>query len=89
MTPTPYVLDFSEISLADVPKVGGKNASLGEMFRALKPRGVGVLDGFATTADAYRHLLGTMGLEERLPRSLSGASAKASPASGPRSIPSR
>jgi len=66
MTPTPYVLDFSEISLADVPKVGGKNASLGEMFRALKPQGVGVLDGFATTADAYRHLLGTKGLEERL-----------------------
>jgi hypothetical protein len=32
MTPTPYVLDFSEISLADVPRVGGKNASLGEMF---------------------------------------------------------
>ena len=66
MTPTPYVLDFSEISLADVPKVGGKNASLGEMFRALKPKRVGVLDGFATTADAYRHLLGTKGLEERL-----------------------
>ena len=61
MTPTPYVLDFSDISLADVPKVGGKNASLGELFRALKPQGVGVLDGFATTADAYRQLLATQG----------------------------
>jgi pyruvate,water dikinase len=66
MTPSPYVRDFSEISLAEVPNVGGKNASLGEMFRALKPKHVGVLDGFATTADAYRHLLSTKDLEERL-----------------------
>jgi pyruvate,water dikinase len=65
MTPN-YVLDFSDISLADVPKVGGKNASLGEMFRALRPKRVGVLDGFATTADAYRHLLSASGLEARL-----------------------
>ena len=54
-----------------MPKVGGKNASLGEMFRALKPQRVGVLDGFATTADAYRHLLGTKGLEERLRKTFS------------------
>jgi pyruvate, water dikinase len=47
-----YTLDFSDITLEDVGRVGGKNASLGEMFRALKPAGVGVLDGFATTADA-------------------------------------
>ena len=65
MTST-YVMDFAEITLKDLPSVGGKNASLGEMFRALKPKGVGVLDGFATTADAYRHLLATNGLEERL-----------------------
>ena len=66
MTKTPYILDFGEITLKDLARVGGKNASLGEMFRALKPHGVGVLDGFATTADAYRHLLATSGLEERL-----------------------
>jgi pyruvate,water dikinase len=66
MTPSPYVLDFSEISQADVPKVGGKNASLGEMYRALKPQGVGVLDGFATTAEGYRYLLSAEDLEERL-----------------------
>ena len=66
MTSTHYALDFSDIGLTDVPKVGGKNASLGEMFRALKPKGVGVLDGFATTADAYRRLLATDGLEARL-----------------------
>ena len=53
------VLDFSEITLTDLGRVGGKNASLGELFRALKPKGVGVVDGFATTADAYRRLLAT------------------------------
>ncbi len=63
---TLYVLDFSEISSSDVARVGGKNASLGELFRALSPRGVGVLDGFATTAAAYRQLLATGGLEDRL-----------------------
>src|ERR1035437_3069122 len=66
MTTLRYVLDFSEISLPDVPQVGGKNASLGELYRALKPKGVGVLDGFATTAEAYRRLLGASGLEDRL-----------------------
>ena len=68
MAPTlsSYVLDFADIALADLPRVGGKNASLGELFRALKPKGVGVLDGFATTADAYRRLLDTAGLDGRL-----------------------
>ncbi len=64
-TPT-YVLDFSDITLQDVGRVGGKNASLGEMFRTLRPAGVGVLDGFATTADAYWRLLGTGDLKATL-----------------------
>jgi pyruvate,water dikinase len=63
---TQLVLDFGEISLKDVPHVGGKNASLGELFRALAPIGVGALDGFATTAEAYRLLLATNGLDARL-----------------------
>jgi len=61
-----FTLDFSEIGMADLSSVGGKNSSLGEMFRALKPQGVGVLDGFATTASAYRQLLSQNGLESRL-----------------------
>jgi pyruvate,water dikinase len=61
-----YVLDFIDIALRDVPRVGGKNASLGELFRGLKPKGVGILDGFATTADAYRRLLASNSLEARL-----------------------
>ena len=52
-----YTLDFAEIGIKDISRVGGKNASLGELFNALKSKGVGVIDGFATTADAYRTLL--------------------------------
>ncbi len=62
----PYVLDFTDITLGDLARVGGKNASLGELFAALKPKGVGVLDGFATTADAYWRLLKGGDLEARL-----------------------
>lgn len=61
-----YTLDFSNISLSDTSRVGGKNASLGELFNALSPKGVGVLDGFATTADAYHRLLLEHDLEYRL-----------------------
>src|SRR5579864_466102 len=52
-----YIADFCEIRMGDVAHVGGKNASLGELFTALKPSGVGVLDGFAITTDAYWRLL--------------------------------
>ncbi len=67
-----FTLDFSEIGLDDVSKVGGKNASLGELFNRLRPWGVGVVDGFATTADAYRALLDASGLRDRLVRILAG-----------------
>ncbi|HEX6361977.1 MAG TPA: phosphoenolpyruvate synthase, partial [Albitalea sp.] len=52
-----FIRWFSEIGLADVPSVGGKNASLGEMVRELARAGVRVPDGFAITAEAYRHVL--------------------------------
>ncbi len=61
-----FIRDFSEIRNKDVALVGGKNASLGEMFRALKPKGVGVLDGFALTTDAYWRLLDEQGLRAKL-----------------------
>ena len=63
---TDYTRDFGQITLKDLPRVGGKNASLGQLFNALRPRGVAVLDGFATTADAYRRLLQERDLESRL-----------------------
>jgi pyruvate,water dikinase len=64
--PKPLVLDLIEVGAGDVQLVGGKCASLGELFRALAPRGVRAVDGFATTSEAYRMLLQTNGLGERL-----------------------
>lgn len=69
---TNLVIDFSRISVDDVPLVGGKNASLGELFNRLGSLGVGVLDGFAITAEAYRKLLAEGGLSERLRGILQG-----------------
>lgn len=66
MNTTLYTLDFDQITLKDIARVGGKNASLGELFNALRPHGVGVLDGFATTVDAYRRLLAEGQLEDKL-----------------------
>ena len=57
---------FSEISMLDLPLVGGKNASLGEMFSQLTPQGISVPDGFAVTAEAYRSFLEENNLHERL-----------------------
>ncbi|RIW18328.1 phosphoenolpyruvate synthase [Algoriphagus lacus] len=48
------VIPFGQLSIGDVAKVGGKNASLGEMYRNLVPIGIHIPDGFATTADAFR-----------------------------------
>ena len=52
-----YIRWFSELGNADVALVGGKNASLGEMYRELAPQGVRVPNGFAVTAEAYRYVL--------------------------------
>jgi pyruvate,water dikinase len=60
------VLWFEEVGIADIPLVGGKNASLGEMIRQLTPKGVKVPTGFATTAYAYRYFIQEAGLEEKL-----------------------
>jgi pyruvate,water dikinase len=67
-----YILPFAEIGIEDVKLVGGKNASLGEMFRELSPAGVRVPDGFAVTAAAYRHFLKSTGLDRELAVLLSG-----------------
>ncbi len=69
---SPLVLDLSEVGADDVELVGGKCASLGELFRALSPRGVRSVDGFATTSEAYRMLLQTDGLGERLRELMEG-----------------
>ena len=63
---------FDELKLEDVSVVGGKNASLGEMRRALTPLGIRVPNGFATTADAYRNFLRSADLERLIDEELSG-----------------
>jgi pyruvate,water dikinase len=61
-----YVVELDRLSMEDVPRVGGKNASLGEMLQNLAPLGVSVPGGFATTADAYREFLMQDGLKDRI-----------------------
>ncbi|RFP58092.1 MAG: phosphoenolpyruvate synthase [Limnothrix sp. CACIAM 69d] len=60
------VLWFDQVGIADLPLVGGKNASLGEMIRQLTAKGVRVPNGFATTAFAYRSFIQESGLEAKL-----------------------
>ena len=67
-----YVLWFDEIGIDDVPSVGGKNASLGEMYRELTPKGVKIPNGFATTASAYWHFLSSAGILDKLKEALEG-----------------
>src|SRR5512137_933042 len=66
-----FILWFDEIGIEDVPLVGGKNASLGEMIRELGSEGISVPNGFAITAYAYRHLLHEAGIEDDIKRILS------------------
>jgi len=61
-----YIRHFNEININDVPTVGGKNASLGEMFQKLTSKGVQVPDGFATTAEAYWHFLQEVHIKDEI-----------------------
>jgi pyruvate,water dikinase len=70
-----YVLRLEQAGMGDVDKVGGKNASLGEMIRQLSDAGVRVPGGFATTAKAYRDFLAQSGLAERINRALEALDA--------------
>lgn len=69
---TGFIRPFQEITAGDVALVGGKTASLGEMYRALRPRGVSVPNGFAITADAYRYVLTQANAWEALHTALDG-----------------
>lgn len=69
------VVPFAAVGLEAIAQVGGKNASLGELIRALRPLGVNVPEGFATTAAAYRLFLTVNGLDRALNRQLDGLDA--------------
>lgn len=71
-----YIKFFSEIGIEDVPSVGGKNASLGEMYRELTPKGIKVPNGFAITAEAYMDIIKLSGRMEELRQLLSDFNAE-------------
>jgi pyruvate,water dikinase len=66
MTKAEHIIWFKDIRLADLPLVGGKNASLGEMIHSLADLDIRVPDGFAVTAEGYRYFLRETGLEEEI-----------------------
>ena len=71
-----YIKFFKEISLGDVPKVGGKNASLGEMYQNLAPKGINLPNGFATTAASYFYFLDQAGIRDDITKILEGLDVK-------------
>jgi len=73
---TAFILWFDQLGIEDVPLVGGKNASLGEMYRNLTPKGVNVPNGFAITAFSYRYLLEKMNLKDEIKNILSDLNTK-------------
>ena len=70
------LLWFEDCGISDVPIVGGKNASLGEMIRHLAPKGIRIPNGFATTAHAYRLFLKSNDLDARLKSLFAGLSVE-------------
>jgi len=67
-----FIKFFNETGIKDVPQVGGKNASLGEMYRKLTSKGVLVPNGFATTAKAYDYFMEQAGIKKEIKRILKG-----------------
>jgi pyruvate,water dikinase len=71
-----FILWFKDLKIEDVPLVGGKNASLGEMYRELTKNGVRIPNGFATTSHAYKYLLKHSGIEKEMRALLEGIDVK-------------
>ncbi|MEK9158939.1 MAG: phosphoenolpyruvate synthase, partial [Patescibacteria group bacterium] len=72
----PNIKWFKEIRIKDVPSVGGKNASLGEMYSQLTKKGIKIPNGFAVTAEAYRHFLKQNKLDKKIYQILRGLNVK-------------
>jgi len=71
-----FILWFSELTIDDVPLTGGKNASLGEMYKNLVKKGIRVPNGFAITAYAYDYLLDHAGVKGDIKRALKGLNTR-------------
>ena len=72
MTRLKYVVNFDRLGMGDTERVGGKNASLGEMIVQLSKAGIRVPGGFATTAEAFREFLAAGGLAARIEARMKG-----------------
>ena len=70
-----FILWFDQVGIEDVRYVGGKNASLGEMYRNLAPRGVNIPNGYCVTARAYHYFLEKAGVKDEIKRILEGLKA--------------
>ncbi len=73
---TEFILWFDQLGIEDVPIVGGKNASLGEMYKNLVPKGVNIPNGFTVTAFAYRYILEKMQIKDKIKQILSDLNTK-------------
>jgi len=73
---TAFVIPFKDLTINDIPLAGGKNASLGEMYRELLKKGVDIPNGFAVTSYSYRYFLKKTGLEEKIKKILKTLNAK-------------
>ncbi|WP_263832878.1 phosphoenolpyruvate synthase [Sulfurospirillum oryzae] len=67
-----FIRFFNELHIGDIPLVGGKNASLGEMYQKLSTKGIKIPNGFATTSEAYHLLLKENGIKEKIEKLLEG-----------------
>lgn len=67
-----HIKFFEKITLPDIPEVGGKNASLGEMYKHLAPKGINLPNGFATTAKSYYYFLEKAGIQNEIASILHG-----------------
>lgn len=72
MADKPFILWFDQITYSDVPLVGGKNASLGEMYTKLTQKGIKIPYGFAVTAEAYRYFIKENHLDDEIKKTLKG-----------------
>ncbi len=76
MSQNKFIRFFKEISIKDIPQVGGKNASLGEMYSLLTKKGLKIPNGFATTSYAYKYFLSSTGLRKEIKKLLKGLNVK-------------
>lgn len=71
-----YIRWFEDLTIKDIPIVGGKNASLGEMYQKLTKKGVPVPNGFALTAEAYRAFISANKLDKKIKQVLAGLNVR-------------